>query len=124
MGMKLHRNRRVFRARRMLPRILASVIGAAAIVAIGFFGAKYFCEHPIQNAPPESVDSTQNDASTPNDATGTTAATPDTDAATIPTLDKVRAFYLPYSALSSASSLNATLAEAANAGFNSVIFEL
>ena len=122
MGMKLHRNRRVFRARRLVPRIIASVLGAAAIVALGFFGAKYFSEHPMQSAPSESTDSVQSDTSTPvGDPTTSTTSDP---VQVTPSLDTVRAFYLPFSVLKNASALNTTLAAAADAGFNSVVFEL
>ena len=122
MGMKLHRNRRVFRARRLVPRIIASVLGAAAIVALGFFGAKYFSEHPMQSAPSESTDSVQSDTSTPvGDPTTSTTNDP---VQVTPSLDTVRAFYLPFSVLKNASTLNTTLAAAADAGFNSVVFEL
>lgn len=124
MGMKLHRNRRVFRGRRLLPRILASVAGATAIIAIGFFGAKHFAEHPTKSEPSESPSSEPNSVSAPADAPQSTTSTSSNNDTPTLSLDTVKAFYLPYSALSDAQTLSNTLTAAADAGFNSVVFEL
>ncbi len=123
MGMKLHRNRRVFRSRNLLPRILAWVVGAAAVIALGFFGAKYFTEHPVDSAP-DSAPSESVTNSLPADTAPESDDAPSVDTAPSVTADKVRAFYLPHSALGNADTLNATLADAAQAGFNSVVFDL
>lgn len=123
MGMKLHRNHRVFRSRNLLPRVLAWIVGAAAVIAIGFFGAKYFTEHPVNSTP----DSTPNESATnslPADTTPESNDTPDTDPTPSVTADKTRAFYLPHSTLGNADTLSATLTDAAQAGFNSVVFDL
>lgn len=123
MGMKLHRNRRVFRSRNLLPRILAWAVGAAAIIALGFFGAKYFTEHPVDTAP----DSAPNESVTnslPADTTPESDDTPSVDDIPLVPVGTVRAFYLPHSALNNTDTLNAALTDAAKAGFNSVIFDL
>ena len=123
MGMKLHRNRRVFRPRNLLPRILAWVIGAAAVIALGFFGAKYFTEHPV-GAAPESTPSESQTSSLPADGDSDSSG-PSVDAPPPSvTLNKVRAFYLPHAALTNKDALTATLADAAKAGFNAVVFDL
>ncbi len=123
MGMKLHRNRRVFRSRNLLPRILAWVVSATAVIALGFFGAKYFTEHPVSPTP-DSASSESVTNSLPADTSPESDDAPSVDPAPSVTADKVRAFYLPYSALGNTDALNATLADAAQAGFNSVVFDL
>ncbi len=122
MGMKLHRNRRVFRTRNLLPRILAWVAGAAAIIALGFFGAKYFTEHPVNTAPDSSPSESQ--ISSLPDGSAPESSEPSTDEQTPSvSLDKVRAFYLPTAALKSQNTLTATLTDAAKAGFNAVVLD-
>ena len=64
MGMRLHRYRRVFRSRRLSPRIIGWTALAAAIIAVGFFGAKHFTENPLKTEP-ESVISGGESASIP-----------------------------------------------------------
>ncbi len=123
MGMKLHRNRRVFRSRNLLPRILAWIVGAAAVIALGFFGAKYFTEHPVDSAP-DSTPSESVTNSLPADTSPESDDAPSVEPAPSVTADNVRAFYLPYSALGNADALNATLTAAAQTGFNSVVFDL
>lgn len=123
MGMKLHRNRRVFRGRSLLPRILLWVLGAAAVVAIGFFGAKYFSEHPVDTAP-ESAPSESQVNSLPADTAPESTDTPSTDPTPSLSVEQVRAFYLPFDAVKNTETLTATLAEAAEAGFTGVVFDL
>lgn len=123
MGMKLHRNRRVFRSRNLLPRILAWVVGAAAIIALGFFGAKYFTEHPVDTAP-DSAPSESVTNSLPADTTPESDDTPSVDDIPLVPVGTVQAFYLPHSALGNADTLNTTLTDAVLAGFNSVVFDL
>lgn len=122
MGMKLHRNRRVFRSRNLFPRILAWVVGAAAVVALGFFGAKYFTEHPVGTAPESAPDESQV-ASLPA-GNSPESSEPSTDEQTpVVSLDTVRAFYLPHTSLANESALTATLADAAKAEFNAVVLD-
>lgn len=122
MGMKLHRNRRVFRSRSLHPRILAWVVGAAAVIAIGFFGAKYFTEHPVDTAP-ESAPNESQTTSLPVD-NAPESSDPATDGQTpAASLDTVRAFYLPSAALNNQNALTATLTDAKAAGFNAVVLD-
>ncbi len=121
MGMKLHRNRRVFRQRHPLPRILAWTVGALAVVALGFFGAKYFTENPIQTDGDAVI--SQTEVSKPESVPADTpVSTPEKPTPT-PTADG-RGFYLPLSAVRNADSLKATLQQAADAGFSRVVFDL
>ena len=121
MRQKLHRGRRsVFRKRSPLPRIIGGIVATVAVVALGFFGAKWVNEHPITpstdtSAPTVSAPAT----SAPTDTTPTNPTTPDTPAAA----DTVRGFYLPFSALTG-NDLTTTLNAAKQAGFNAVLFDL
>ena len=118
MRQKLHRsNRPVFRKRNPALRIIGVTVLVAAIVAGGFFGAKFITERP-QTAPTPN-DQTQTTTDTPATTTTTTQPPAETPAA----LTRVRGFYLPFSALTG-DGLSATLAAAKEAGFNSVVFDL
>lgn len=123
MRMKLHRNRRVFRGRNLLPRVLLWVVGAAAVVALGFFGAKYFTEHPI-DAAPDSTPSESADTSLPTDTTPESNDTPSVDDIPLVPVGTGRGFFLPFSKLNNADALTDTLTDAAKAGFTSVVFDL
>ncbi len=123
MGMKLHRNRRVFRSRHLLPRILLWIVGAIAVIAVGFFGAKHFTEHPVDTTP-ESTPSESQINSLPVDTTTESNDTPTSDTKPTVTVEQVRAFYLPFDALKSRDTLIATLTEAVEAGFTGVVFDL
>lgn len=123
MGMKLHRNRRVFRSRSLLPKILAWVFGAAAVIAIGFFGAKYFTEHPVGTAP-ESAPSESQTSSLPADSSPESSEPSADESTPSVSLKSVRAFYLPHASLTNESALSATLTDAEKAGFNAVVFDL
>lgn len=120
MRQKLHRGRRsVFRKRNPAPRIIGTIVLAVAVVAGGFFGAKWLSEHPVtepggSEQPTVSAPATTPDASTPTDTPADT--TPETPA----TADTVRGFYLPLSKVSD----TALLSQAKAAGFNAVIFDL
>lgn len=118
MRQKLHRGRRsVFRKRNPAPRIIGGILAAVAVVAIGFFGAKWMTEHPV-TAPDDSSAPTVSapDTSAPADVPADSTPTP-------PTADTVRGFYLPFSALTG-DSLTTTLATAKEAGFTAVLFDL
>ncbi len=121
MGMKLHRNRRVFRSRNLVARILLWVLGAVAVVAVGFFGAKYFTEHPM-DATPDSTPSESLTESLPVDVKPDEQP-PQTDTPPI-TTDTVQAFYLPFTAFNNTDALNTKLTEAKQAGFTAVVLEL
>ncbi|MBQ5840644.1 MAG: hypothetical protein IIW40_01680 [Clostridia bacterium] len=124
MGIKLHRSRRttMFRHRRH-PAVVVLGWGfaAVAVVAIGFFGAKFLNEHPLvstkhpsyptQSAPdlPVSSEPVESDPA---------PVTPS------PTADTVRGFYLPMTALRDSVTLSGKLEQAAAAGFTGVIFDL
>ena len=118
MRVKLHRGRRsVFRKRNPAPRIIGGILAAVAVMAIGFFGAKWVSERPAIS--PD--DSSAPTVSAPVDSTPADA--PATEAPTTPSTDTVRGFYLPFSALTG-DGLTATLTAAHEAGFNAVVFDL
>ncbi len=122
MGMKLHRNRRVFRSRNRIVRVLLWGFGMVAVVAVGFFSAKYFTEHPM-NTSPDSTSSESLTQSLPAD-TKPDEQTPSSDvSAESVTTDTIRAFYLPFTALRDTEALNTTLTEAKRAGFTAVVME-
>lgn len=119
MGQKLHRSSRsVFKRRIPLPRILLSIAAAAAVVAIGFFGAKFLLEAPADSSKPVTG---QTAPSTPSQTTTTTTTQAPTTSAGIDTL---RAFYLPPSALGDTAALADTLQQAKAAGFNAVMLDM
>ncbi len=123
MRQKLHRGRRsVFRKRNPAPRIIGGIVAAVAVVAIGFFGAKWLNEHPVITPDGSAEPTVSAPASTPSEPNGSAPTKP--DAPTTPaTADTVRGFYLPFTALSG-DSLSATLSAAKEAGFNAVLFDL
>lgn len=123
MGMKLHRNRRVFRSRNLLPRILLWVAGAIAVIAVGFFGAKHFTENPV-DAAPESTPNESQVNSLPADTAPESDVPPSTDTAPTVTVEQMRAFYLPFDKLKNSDTLTATLTKAIEAGFTGVVFDL
>ena len=110
MRMKLNRGRRsVFRKRNPLPKILGWSLAAVAIVAVGFFGAKWLSERPVIDPVPEDLPA----ATQPADTTTSTTEKPREEAA----ISQVKGFYLPHAALKS-DTLTDTLSAAADAGFN------
>ena len=116
MRMKLNRGRRsVFRKRNPLPKILGWSLAAVAVVAVGFFGAKWLSERPVIDPVPEDLPA----ATQPADTTTSTTEKPREEAA----ISQVKGFYLPHAALRS-DTLTDTLSAAADAGFNAVIFDL
>ena len=125
MGQKLHRGRRMFRKRHTGLRTFGWIVLCVAVVAAGFFGARYFSEHPfVEPDLPADLPTVSDPASTPDD-TSNSADTPARPIDPAPdTADTVQAFYLPHSALTDRIHLSSTLKEAAAAGFNSVVFEL
>ena len=123
MGMKLHHNRRIFRGRNPLTRILLWVVTAVAVVAVGFFGAKHFSEHPVGTAP-ESMPNESQVSSLPETDSTESSDVPDADPSPSLSVEQVRAFYLPFSAVKNTDALTATLVKAAEAGFTGVVFDL
>lgn len=119
MRQKLHRGRRpVFRKRNPVWRILGVTVTVLAIVAGGFFGAKFLTERP--QATPDAGNQQ------PTTSASTTTTTPTkTDKPESTALQQVRGFYLPHSMLS-ADTLSevSLLAEARESGYNAVIFDL
>lgn len=125
MRQKLYRGRRnVFRKRNPALRIIGGIVAAVAVVAVGFFGAKWFNEHPLTEPGGTSQPTVSAPVSGP-DTSAPTDVTPDTpDAPDVPTsTDALRGFYLPFSALTE-DALSSTLTAAKAAGFNAVVFDL
>jgi len=123
MRQKLHRGRRsVFRKRNPVPRIIGGILAAVAVVAVGFFGAKWFSEHPVTQPDDSSAPTVSAPVSTPDTSAPTDTPTPPQPTPPA-TADTVRGFYLPFTALSG-DGLSATLTAAQQAGFNAVLFDL
>ncbi len=121
MGSKLHRGRRsVFRKRHPIGKILLGLVGAAAIVAGGFFGTKYLMEHPIAAGPDSSTPAESVPESSVPNSSSTEPETPNN----MGVADAMRGFYLPNTVLHDTAALTATLQQAASAGFNSVLFDM
>lgn len=133
MGQKLHRGRRsVFKKRNPVLRTIGWIVLSVAVVTVGFFGAKFFSEHPVLDVGIPSGQPTISDpASTPDDSSASEDSTPATPVTPVPpvgsvpdTAESIQAFYLPHSALLDTANLTDTLQAAAAAGFNSVVFDL
>ena len=141
---KLRRSRGyTFRQKRQVPgaiKFLGGLIVCVAVVAAGFFGAKYLNEQT--NGKPAVTDN-QSEVNAPAvRPNGGNTEKPDTngentdDVATTPDekpntsvdapafADSIRAFYLPASALADALADSDMLADAYAAGFNAVVFDL
>lgn len=139
MRRKLHRSRRsVFSQRRVHPifKVLGTLVICVAVVAAGFFSAKFLSERGEDQSVSPTIGSDDNNGgnkphtgnsgssnkpgnnsgSENGDSSNTTPSTPTS-------LDTVRAFYLPHSALL-ADDLSSTLTAARKAGFNAVVFDL
>ena len=113
-----------FRHQSQAPKILGLIALFAVIVVAGFFAGKLlFGDNAPEAANPGSTTTTT--TTTGSSTQGTTTTT--TQAAvtdSVPTLDTVKAFYLPTSALSNTETLKSTLQDAKKAGFNGVVFDL
>ena len=115
MGTKLHRSRRsMFKKSNPILGVLKWVIPCVAIVAIGFFGAKYLTEHPL----PIGTDTSE--ASVPDASSEVSDLPAESDKID----DSLQAFYLPFSAYRNAATRDTALSNAAAAGFNAVILEM
>lgn len=125
MGMKLNRGRqKVFTKKNTALHTVLTVLACVAVVALGFFGAQLLDKLPAADKPDSSASDTP-DTTTTTTTSPSRPTEPDKPAGTQPsTLSDVRAFYLPISALRDAANLPSTLKQAADAGFNSVVFDL
>ncbi|MBQ7088927.1 MAG: hypothetical protein IJN04_04715 [Clostridia bacterium] len=136
MKRKLHRSRNVF-GKRGMPRGLKTllwVVVCVAVVALGYFGAMLVSEGGLPQPDlqvggdntPDTPDAPNSDNN--NNSNGDAPADPDQPAppADTPALtERIRAFYLPVSDLSvDALSKASLLQDAAQAGFNAVVFDL
>ncbi|MBQ6848934.1 MAG: hypothetical protein IJN76_02640 [Clostridia bacterium] len=122
MRQKLNRGRRsVFRKRSKAPRIIGGVLAAVAIVAVGFFGARWIHEHPT--TVPADTATTAPSTSNPTAPAPTSKPTAPVTPTVPATADTVRGFYLPFSALTG-DGLATTLTAAKQAGFNAVLLDL
>jgi len=116
MGYKLHRNSHtMFRRRRPVLRLILSVLSALAVVAVGFFVARWMDrppeKPPVVSQPDNSVSNDEQEQDLPANTTPVT-------------VEAVRGFYLPHKALTDTDELADTLQKAANAGFNTLLFDL
>lgn len=138
MKMKIsHRGPQVFKKNRRGPwRIIATVVGCVLLVGIGYFSMKYIAEHPqTSTLEPGETDSTNPstettgaDAGEPDTTSPSTTTTTETPVAagnaSLLTGENIRGFYLPAAVLSNTSTLDSLLEEAAEAGFNTAVFDL
>lgn len=138
MKMKIsHRGPQVFKKKRRGPwRIIATVVGCVLLVGIGYFSMKYIAEHPQSSTlePGEtdstnpSTETTGADAGEPDTTSPSTTTTTETPVAagnaSLLTGENIRGFYLPAAVLSNTSTLDSLLEEAAEAGFNTAVFDL
>ena len=127
MGMKLHRNQKVFRRKHPVLRAMVWTVVCVAVVALGFFGAGMMDK--LQSAPPAAESTLPSDESTTpstDDPVATQPTQPPADrpADTPPQDAPLRGFYLPLSALRNSDTLPNTLKEAAKAGITAVVFDL
>lgn len=135
MKRKLHRSRRsVFGRRGMHPALktLLWIVACVAVVALGYFGAMVISEGKLPEIEMEVGGDHSADVNKP-DSTPTPDKKPDgdkQDGTTPPpadnpvaTADGIRAFYLPFDALTAADVAD-TLSAARNAGFTAVVFDL
>ncbi len=118
---RLHRRRSIFKRRNPLWGILKWAIPVLAVVALGFFGAKYFSEHPLEPQDPTSPPSSEPGAP---DSSAPSAQTPPASAPA--SMSALKAFYLPADAWlnASADALSDTLTKAAKAGLDSVVLDM
>ena len=137
MKRKLHRSRRSVFGRRGMPPVLKTllwIVACVAVVALGYFGAMVISEGKLpeievggnQTTDVNKPDSTPNtDKDTDDDKQdGGSNVTPPADKP-VATADGIRAFYLPVSDLSvDTLSEMSLLRDAAQAGFNAVVFDL
>ena len=137
MRRKLNRSRRsVFGRRSMHPALktLLWIVACVAVVALGYFGAMVISEGKLPEIEiqvggnnsadvnkPDSTPNTDNDNDNDTQNGGSDVTPPANDP--VATVDGIRAFYLPHSALL-ADDLENTLSAARNAGFTAVVFDL
>ena len=134
MRRKLRRTRSVFSKRRV-PRglkVFGTLVLCVAVVAAGFFVAKYATEHgknttdseAIQPLTPPTSNKPDSGTNSPSSDKEDVSTQPDDEQPQAPaSLDTIRGFYLPHSTLQS-DTLPATLTAARKAGFNAVLFDL
>lgn len=124
MGQKLHRGRRnVFHKKHPGLKVVGWVVIAAAIVAVGFFGAKYITEHPPVSEPESSEPTvTTHPTEKPSSDTSAESSTPAAPETPEEDLAKgLRGFTLPLSHCRDLTKLTETLSEAKEAGMNAVV---
>ncbi len=122
MKQKLHRRRqRIFKRRNPLLSVLKWALPTVVIVALGFFGAKYFTEHPVS---PGKEPTSSAPVSPPTDGSSDSASSDTTHDTDTEALRALKAFYLPAGALTDETALQDTLSRAAQAGMDSVILDM
>ena len=112
-------------------RVLKAVVWvlvAALVVSVGYFTAKYMMENfKPQQDNSSSLSSPSGGETVPSGGAQTTApdsATTAPENAEVSLDGTVRAFYLPVERIGDTAALEAALEEAAQAGFNAVLFDL
>ncbi len=115
-----------FRHESQAPKILGLIALFAVIVVAGFFAGKLLFgdNAPDKTDPGQTTTTTTTTGSSSTEGTTTTTTTQATTANGMPTMNSVKAFYLPTSALSNTETLKTTLQAAKKAGFTGVVFDL
>ncbi len=124
MGRKIRRGRHSFSRRRRFPfKAVGMVLLCCLLVVGGIFSAKFLFDH-LTTTPtnPSGTSSSPSDTSEPD--TSVPDETSDDGMAGVPTLQTVRAFYLPTAAMANRTSLDTQLDAAKSAGFNGVVFDV
>lgn len=124
-GKKIHRRGpNVFNKHNRRKAILKKIglgILALMIIPAGFFSAKLILEN--DSRPAETSSSTKTTISSNSTSPSTTTTTGNTSV-TPGDIGSLRAFYIKVSALTDQGNLDSVLGQAADAGFNAVVFDL
>ena len=120
--MRRRRKSHVFRRKSRLPQALLTIILLLGLVAAGYYGAQYVANMPKRPATSSPGTSTTSAPDTTAPPATTTTSPPETSPGAL-TLERVKAFYLPYTALRQLSAYEPMLKQAVQAGYNGVVFD-
>ena len=127
MGRKIRRGRHSFSRRRRFPfKVIGMVLLCCVLVVGGAFSAKFLFDR-LATTPPADSSGTDSDLS--GDGSGSDTSSPDSSVPeepdnSVPTLETVRAFYLPTASMTDRAALDQLLDGAKSAGFNGVVFDV